>query len=201
MLITLAWLPLQVSVTLCLILSATLIVSGAVSERRSWTLSAMTLIAVLMIWRGEAWKAIFLQSERQLSELQRQLQKPISSNIGFDYPGQIVACGAARHVLPKSSLPFLAGEFEEAYQYVASGAQTPQEDYERHKGNHKALVNLQLLDSEACLALMNAESDLERRELHRYSQLDISGDPVPNCENQSAPTPKFLRPFSCARRG
>jgi hypothetical protein len=45
----LAWMPLKVSVTLCLILSGTLIVSAAVSVWRSWTLSAMTFVAVLMI--------------------------------------------------------------------------------------------------------------------------------------------------------
>jgi hypothetical protein len=82
----LAWMPLKVSVTLCLILSGTLIVSAAVSVWRSWTLSAMTFVAVLMIWRGEAWKAVFLQSEQQVSELQRRLRPPISSNTEWSNP-------------------------------------------------------------------------------------------------------------------
>ena len=46
----------------------------------SVTLAAMTLAMLAMLWRGEAWKMVFLQSEQRVSELQRQLRPPISSN-------------------------------------------------------------------------------------------------------------------------
>ena len=110
----LAWMSIQASVTLAAILTVTLIASAAVSELRSWTLSAMTLVAVLIIWRGEARKKSISAIRATIMELQQQQQKPISSNVEFDYPGQLVVwCRSSR--LPQSPLPFLAGEFEEAY--------------------------------------------------------------------------------------
>jgi hypothetical protein len=103
-----AWLPLQVSVTLCLILSATLIASAAVSELRSWTLSAMALVAVLILRRGEAWKAVFLQSEQQVLELQQPQQPQTLSRTEYSIPDSLLARDAAGCVLPRASFQSLA---------------------------------------------------------------------------------------------
>ena len=48
--------------------------------------TAMAVAIVAMTWRGEAWKTVFLQSEHRVSELQRQLRPPISSNTEWSNP-------------------------------------------------------------------------------------------------------------------
>ena len=79
----LAWLSIQASVTLAAILTVILLPWALVRVRRSLTLAAMTLAMLAMLWR----KTVFLQSEQRVSELQRQLRPPISSNIEWSNPG------------------------------------------------------------------------------------------------------------------
>jgi hypothetical protein len=90
------------------------------------------------------------------------------------HPATRIICLCRRSSRSAASFaPFSCGEFEVAHQSVKAGAQMPQDRSEPHKGNHKAPVDLQSLDLEACLALMNAEPDFEQRELHLGSQTDF----------------------------
>jgi hypothetical protein len=170
----LAWMSIQASVTLAAILTVILLPWALLSMRQSAGFAWMTLAMLAMLWRGEAWKTVFLQSEQQVLELQQQQQPRVSPKIEYPIPVSFLACGDAHHVPPQVLRPFLAGEFVEAHRSVASGAQSPQEDCEPYKGNHNALVNLQRLDLEGCLALLNAEPGLEPHELHLGSQTDFS---------------------------
>ena len=87
----LAWMSIQASVTLASILTVILLPWALVRVRRSPGFAWMTLAMPAMLWRGEAWETVFLQSERQVSELQRQLQQPSeSSAISFDQGQQIL---------------------------------------------------------------------------------------------------------------
>ena len=79
----LAWMSIQASVTL----AAILLPWALVTVRRSLSLLATTLAMLAMLWRGKAWKTVFLQSEQRVSELQRQLRPPISSNTEWSNPG------------------------------------------------------------------------------------------------------------------
>ena len=79
----LAWMSIQASLTL----AAILLPWALVTVRRSLTLLATTLAMLAMLWRGKAWKTVFLQSEQRVSELQRQLRPPISSNTEWSNPG------------------------------------------------------------------------------------------------------------------
>jgi hypothetical protein len=90
MIMVLAWLPLKESVTLSGILTVALL---ALALRTSFWCYLSTGVAILMIWRGEAWKTVFLQSEQRVSELEQQLQKPISSTAGFSGLGSEFDCG------------------------------------------------------------------------------------------------------------
>ena len=83
----LAWMSIQASVTLAAILTMILLPWALVRVRRSLTPAATTLTMLAMLWRGEAWKTVFLQSEQRVSELQRQLRPPISSNTEWSNPG------------------------------------------------------------------------------------------------------------------
>jgi hypothetical protein len=76
----LAWMSIQASVTLAAILTVIPLPWALVRVRRSLTLATTTLAMLAMLWRGEVWKMVFLQSEQRVSELQRQLRPPISSN-------------------------------------------------------------------------------------------------------------------------
>ena len=82
----LAWMSIQASLTLAAILTVILLPWALVRVRRSVTLAAMTLAMLAMLWRGEAWKMVFLQSEQRVSELQRQLRPPILSNTEWSNP-------------------------------------------------------------------------------------------------------------------
>lgn len=104
--IILAWMPLALSVTLSVLLTVIVLPVAILRARRSVSFAAMTLAMLAMLWRGEAWKTVFLQSERQVSELQRQLRQPSeSSAISFDQDRQILRDGAplvARRAWPPS---------------------------------------------------------------------------------------------------
>ena len=52
------------------------------SIQASVTLAAMTLAMLAMLWRGEAWKTVFLRTEAQLSQLVLQ-SRQLSPKIGF----------------------------------------------------------------------------------------------------------------------
>jgi hypothetical protein len=178
----LAWMSIQASVTLAVILTVILLPWALVSARRSpWVW--MTLAMIGMLWRAEAWKTVCLAEEAQLSQCLQSLPKTGSSR-----QRALAACAGAHHVLPQVLHPFLAEEFEETHRFLKPGIQTPQDRNEHHKGNHKAPVNLQPLDLEAYLALVNAEPDFEPRELHLGSRNDFrrSGLELPT---QSDPTP------------
>jgi hypothetical protein len=83
----LAWMSIRVSVTLSGILTVILLPWALLSFRGSASFAWMTLAMLAMLWRGEAWKTVFLQSEQQVLELQRQLRPPISSNTEWSNPG------------------------------------------------------------------------------------------------------------------
>lgn len=174
MITALAWLPLQVSVTLCLILSVTLIVSAAVSEWRSWTLSAMTLLAVLMIWRGEGWKMLFLQSERRLSELQSRQRASILPHAESAYSSERFLSDGARCVQQRSSPPFLAGEPAESRQLRLTGSRSSREDREPWKANHNGLLTLQSLDAEGFPGASHPVPDSGQHERRLCSQTDLA---------------------------
>ena len=168
----LAWMSIQASVTLAVILTVILL---------PW--AWMTLAMIGMLWRAEAGKTVCLAEEAQLSQCLQSLPKTVSIR-----QRALAACAGAYHVLPQVVHPFLAEEFEETHRSLKPGIQTPQDQSEHHKGNHKALVNLQPLDLEAYLALVNAEPDFEPRELHLGSRTDFrrSGLELPT---QSDATP------------
>ncbi len=69
MLIILALLPLKVSLTLSAILTAALLL---LAFRQAADFVLVTVLAIAMLWLGEVWKSLFLQSEQQLSELRQQ---------------------------------------------------------------------------------------------------------------------------------
>jgi hypothetical protein len=176
-------LSLRASVMLASILTVTMLPWALAMVRRSPFLSAMTLAMIGMLWRAEAGKTVCLAEEVQLSQCLQSLPKTVSIR-----QRALAACAGAYHVLPQVLHPFLAEEFEETHRSLKPGIQTPQDQSEHHKGNHKALVNLQPLDLEAYLALVNAEPDFEPRELHLGSRTDFrrSGLELPT---QSDPTP------------
>jgi hypothetical protein len=163
----LAWMSIQASVTLAAILTVILLPWALLSMRKSVGFAWMTLAMIGMLWRGEAWKTVYLAEEAQLSQCLQSLPKTVSIR-----QRTLSDCDGARRVLPQILRPFLAEEFEETHQSL-KGIQTPQDRSEHRKGVHKAPVTLQPLDLEACLALMNAEPDFERREPHLGSQTDF----------------------------
>ena len=65
-----------------------------VTARPSVEFAFMTVAMLAKLWHGEAWKAVCLQSERQLSELQQQPRKSI-------LPKQNPAALVERFVLPQ----------------------------------------------------------------------------------------------------
>jgi hypothetical protein len=72
--------PLQVSVTLATVLTLVLLPWALLSARRSPNFALMTLAMLAMLWRGEAWKTVFLQSEQQVSELQQRQEQHARPN-------------------------------------------------------------------------------------------------------------------------
>lgn len=94
----LALLPLWVSVTLSGILSLALLFFALSAGRQKAELFVLALVAILMTWRGEAWKTVFLQSQQQVSELLQQQQQRISSNAGFLSLGRLPRHAESRFV-------------------------------------------------------------------------------------------------------
>jgi hypothetical protein len=56
--------PLAVPVTLAALLTVILLPWALLTVRRSASLAGMMLAMLAMAWRGESWKAVFLQSEQ-----------------------------------------------------------------------------------------------------------------------------------------
>jgi hypothetical protein len=83
MLITLAFLPLKVSVTLAALLTVILLPWALLTVKRAALLSMTMLARIGVTWRAEAWKTVYLESERRVSELQRQQPLHTSSKIRF----------------------------------------------------------------------------------------------------------------------
>ena len=73
----LAWMPLWASAALSGLLTIFLLSAAILRARQSPDFAGMTLAMILMLWRGEAWKTVFLQSEQQVLELQ-QRQRPLA---------------------------------------------------------------------------------------------------------------------------
>jgi hypothetical protein len=164
----LAWMSIQASVTLSVVLTASLLLLAFRERALFWL---VTVVAIGMLWRGESWKALCLLQEEQMSRLPPQCRQLLTKT-RYSTPDLLIARDGAHHVPPQVLRPFLAEEFEETH-WSLKGIQTPQDRSEHRKGNHKAPVTLQPLDLEACLALMNAEPDFERREPHPGSQTNF----------------------------
>src|SRR5450759_1111182 len=78
MLITLALLPFLLSVTIAALLTVILLPVALLTARQSASFAVMTLAMLGLLWRGEAWKAAYLEAEAQLTRVQ-QLQPKIES--------------------------------------------------------------------------------------------------------------------------
>jgi hypothetical protein len=77
-LITLAWMSIQASVTLAALLTALLFPWAIWTARRSPTLAGMTLAMLGMVWRGEAWKTVYLRVADQPCQSLQQRPKTVS---------------------------------------------------------------------------------------------------------------------------
>ena len=86
----LAWMSIQASVTLAAILTVILLPWALLSMRQSPGFAWMTLAMLAMLWRGEAPKAVFLQSEQQVLELQQRQQPHTSSKIKCSTLGSLL---------------------------------------------------------------------------------------------------------------
>jgi hypothetical protein len=71
----LAWMPLWKSA----LLSTCLTVLVFVLVWRKIALWLVAFVSIAMIWRGEAWKAVFLLTNQELSELRQSQQKGLSN--------------------------------------------------------------------------------------------------------------------------
>ena len=183
------FLSLRVSVTLAALLTVILLPWTLLSFRGSASFAWMTLAMLAMLWRGEAWKTVFLQSEQQVLKLQQQQRPPIESNSISFGQGQRILYDDARRVAPRACPQSLVEEY---------GGDHPQSQrYNRAEEEPTALRtkrhNVPVIAVESGLAVSLAPSPemhtAQFHELHRHSPPDISGDLTPNCENQSDPTP------------
>ena len=83
---------LKLSLSLSALLTAILLPVAILRARQSVLFSAMTLAMLGMMWRAEAWKTVYLQSERQLLEQRQPQRPPISPKTEFFYQHQSSAC-------------------------------------------------------------------------------------------------------------
>ena len=164
-------LPLWVSVMASAILSVALLFLALRESAWCWF---ATVTAILMIWRGESWKADALEAEAQVRELQSQRQALVLRHIESAYSSQRFPSDDVRCVQQRSLLPFLVGEFEEGNRYALSDGQIQLEGCELCKGYHNAPATLQSSDPAGYLALLSAEPSLRKRGLRPRSQQDFS---------------------------
>ncbi|MGC1323353.1 MAG: hypothetical protein WA849_14320 [Candidatus Udaeobacter sp.] len=182
----LAWMSIQASVTLAAILTVILLPWALVRVRRSPTLAATTLAMLAMLWRREAWKTVFLQSEQQVLELQRRQQPRVSSNTEWSNPGlstlHVAECFGPRFALVRfrSGVP-LTGPRTLQYQSVQ------RDSIVLLTSSDNTLVMYQAEGSIVCLAQYQpwfSQTGLDRR---RAQNDQIRA--VNNFNNQSDPTP------------
>jgi hypothetical protein len=114
MLITLAWLSIQASMTLAAILTVILLPWALLKARRSPTLVGVTLVMLGMTWRGEAWKAGCLSAEAQLSQSSQQsrqsLPKTAFSGRGSDSPDAVRRFAFLEHATVSRLAEDLSGQ-------------------------------------------------------------------------------------------
>jgi hypothetical protein len=123
MLITaLAWMSLRASLTLSGILTAILLPCTILMARRSLSLAGMTLAMLAMLWRGEAWKTVFLQSERRVSELELQLQPPVSPKTESESLGRLILCADPHFASPCGAIQLLALVGRDEYHILSSNS-------------------------------------------------------------------------------
>jgi hypothetical protein len=172
-------------VTLAALLTVIRLPWALLSFRGSASFAWMTWAMLAMLWRGEAWKTVFLQSEQQVLELRQQQRPPIASNAISFGQGQRILYDDARRVAPRACPQSLVEEY---------GGDHPQsERYNCAEEEPTALRtkrhNVPVIAAESGLAVSLAPSPemhtAQFHELHRHSPPDISGDLTPNCENQS----------------
>ena len=175
------FLSLRVSVTLAALLTVILLPWALLSFRGSSSFAWMTLAMLAMLWRGEAWKTVFLQSEQQVLELQQPQQRP-SHAISFGQ-GQRILYDDARRVAPRACPQSLVEEY---------GGDLPQSQRNNCAEEEPTALrtkrhNVPVIAAESGLAVSLAPSPemhtAQFHELHRHSPPDISGDLTPNCEN------------------
>ena len=177
------FLSLMVSVTLAALLTVILRSWALLSFRGSASFAWMTLAMLAMLWRGEAWKTVFLQSEQQVLELQQQQRPPIESNSISFGQGQRILYDDARRVAPRACPQSLVEEY--------GGDHPKSQRYNRAEEEPTVLCtkrhNVPVIAAESGLAVSLAPSPemhtAQFHELHRHSPPDISGDLTPNCEN------------------
>ena len=175
--------------TLAALLTVILLPRALLSFQGSARFAWMTLVMLAMVWRGEAWKTVFLQSEQQILELQQQQRPPIESNAISFGQGQRILYDHARRVAPRACPQSLVeeygGDHPQSQRYNCAEEEPTALRIKRH--------NVPVIAAESGLAVSLATSPemhtAQFHELHRHSPPDISGDLTPNCENQSDPTP------------
>ena len=186
----LARMSIRASVTLAGILTVILLPWAILRARQSPLFAAMTLAMLLMVWRGEAWKTVFLQAEQEVLELQQQQQRPpIECNAISFGQGQRILYHDARRVAPRvcsqSLVEEYGGDHPQSQRYNCAEEEPTALRTKRH--------NVPVIAAESGLAVSLAPSPemhtAQFHELHRHSPPDISGDLTANCENQSDPTP------------
>jgi hypothetical protein len=96
MITVLAWMSLKLSLSLSALLTAILLPVAILRARESVLFSAMTLAMLGMMWRAEAWKTVYLQSERQLLEQRQPPQPQISPKTEFSYQSRTLLDVGAR---------------------------------------------------------------------------------------------------------
>jgi hypothetical protein len=106
MLITLAFLPLKVSMMLAGLLTVGLLPLAIVKARRSAAFAAMTVAMLGMLWRGEAWKAAYREIAEQVSQLPPQCRQLLPKTVYLS-PASLKQCVAGRYVLVDASIRFL----------------------------------------------------------------------------------------------
>ncbi len=186
MITALAWLPLRVSLTLVALLTVVILPWALLTMRRSAMPAAMALAMVGMMWRGEAWKTVYLREQAQLFQCLQQLPKT-----AFFDPSTLPLRDEVRFVLG-------FGEVQSLDVRAPAVALTgvPLNTFGPRGADYKALLVLRDSDHAADVAL----SSLSRtatfhlplqnlREENDYSRSGIKSEPESNYHTNAGPTP------------
>jgi hypothetical protein len=175
MLITLALLPMKVSLTIAALLTVGLL---------PWALlSAMTLAMLGMVWRGEAWKAAYHEIEAQVSQLPPQCRQllPKTASIG--------QCQS----LPYAEDHYVFAQFCTTINPCAYRTLAGEHLHTTPSAGHSGAYNNSLVQeaSDHLLYLILSETLSLEMQLRLYAcpQKGISADPSSNYHTQSRPTP------------